>query len=208
MGSGGVVCWNVGDQVVDGSETLTSFRQAIYFVDTCGFLMHDTMIYHKRNFSHPEQTRYHQMFEYVFVLSKGKPKCFNPIIDKKNSTAGCVGNLGVNTFTNRDGTKSVRAKRITAAYGMRGNVWNGKTRGQEEVCEKLPHPAMMPKWLAHDLIVSWSNRGDTVLDPFAGSGTTGTAALELGRKAILIELNPDYIGLIKQRTFVTPSLPL
>jgi 16S rRNA G966 N2-methylase RsmD len=48
----------------------------------------------------------------------------------------------------------------------------------------------------------------TVLDPFAGSGTTGAVALELGRKAILIELNPKYVELIRKRCSVTPGLAL
>jgi DNA modification methylase len=205
---GGVLCWNVNDAVENGSETLSSFRQAIHFVDVVGFKMHDTMIYQKLNFSHPERARYHQIFEYVFILSKGSPRCFNPIKDKPNSTAGCVGNLGVNTFTERDGSKSERPKKITAQFGMRHNVWLGKTRGQEDMCEQLPHPAMMPKWLVRDLILSWSNTGDTIIDPMGGSGTTGQIAVELGRKAILIELNSQYIELIKQRTNVTPGLPL
>lgn len=197
---GGVLCWNVGDGVEDGSESVTSCEQKIFFRRACGFRVHDTMIYEKLNFSHPERARYHQMFEYVFVLSKGAPRCFNPIRDKKNATAGAVGNLGVNTFTERDGSKSERPKKLTAEYGMRGNVWRGKTRGQEDMCEQLPHPAMMPKWLARDLIRSWSNPGDTVLDPFSGSGTTAQMALELGRGAIAIDVNPDYAALIDRLT--------
>ena len=85
---GGIVCWNVGDSVVDGSETLTSFKQAIFFKEQCGFRVHDTMIYAKTNFGHPERARYHQLFEYVFILSKGQPRCFNPIKDKPNTWAG------------------------------------------------------------------------------------------------------------------------
>lgn len=208
METGGVVCWNIGDSVVDGSEALTSSKQKIFFREKCKFRIHDTMIYEKLNFSHPERIRYHQIFEYIFILSKGAPQTFNALRDKKNSTAGCVGNLGVNTFTERDGSKSERSKKITAEFGMRTNVWRGKTRGQEEMCQVMTHPALMPKWLAHDLILSWSNPGNTVLDPFAGSGTTGVEALELGRKAILIELNPKYVTLIEQRTDVTPGLAL
>lgn len=205
---GGVLCWNVGDGVVNGSETLTAFKQAVFFVEQCGFRMHDTMIYEKLNFSHPEKTRYHQMFEYVFILSKGAPRTFNPIVDKVNATAGCIGNLGVNTFTEADGSKSVRDKKVTAEFGMRGNVWRGKTRGQEDMCEALPHPAMMPKWLARDLILSWSNLGETVLDPMAGSGTVGKKALETGRRAYLIDKNQAYIDVIRQETNITPALAL
>lgn len=47
-----------------------------------------------------------------------------------------------------------------------------------------------------------------VLDPFGGSGTTGEVALELGRHAVLIELNPEYISLCHDRTNITPGLPL
>ena len=194
---GGVLCWNVNDMMIKGSESLTHARQGIYFVDRCGFNLHDTMIYEKSNFSHPEKVRYHQAFEYILILSKGSPRTFNPIKDKKNATAGCIGNLGTNTFTEKDGSKSVRSKKLTAEYGMRLNIWRGNTRGQEDMCVKLNHPAMMPKWLARDLILSWSNPGDTVIDPFAGSGTTGIEAEELNRNSVLIEINPDYIDLIR-----------
>lgn len=84
---GGVICWIVGDSTKNGSETLTSFKQALYFKEL-GFNIHDTMIYHKNNFSFPSKNRYHQKFEYIFVISKGKPKTFNPICDVKNKYAG------------------------------------------------------------------------------------------------------------------------
>lgn len=206
--AGGIVCWNVGDSIVDGSESLTSAKQKIFFHEKAGFQIHDTMIWKKPNFSNPETTRYHQVFEYVIILSKGRPRCFNPIKDKVNATAGRIGALGQNTFAKRDGTRSTRETYVTEQFGMRGNVWEGNTRGQEDMCESKPHPAMMPKWLAHDLILSWSNAGDVVLDPFAGSGTTGAQALELGRKSILIELKPEYLPVIHRQTDVTPGFAL
>lgn len=206
---GGIVCWNVGDSVVDGSETLTSSKQKIFFREVCEFRIHDTMIYEKHSFSHPERVRYHSLFEYIFILSKGAPCTFNPIKDKRNTTAGRPA-LGVNTFSRPNGTRFERATQggISAEFGMRGNVWRGLTRGQEEVCEGKAHPAMMPKWLARDLILSWSNPGDTVLDPFAGSGTTGKAAIENARNAILIEINEAYLPVIERECCVTPGLAL
>lgn len=200
---GGVLCWNVGDQVIDGSETLTSARQAIYFKDTAGFRVHDTMIYERLNFSSPEHIRYHQLFEYVFILSKGRPRCFNPIKDKQNANAGMPGTFGdVSTIRKPDGTMKPIGKgreRIIQQFGMRGNVWRGPTAGQENVCQSLPHPAMMPRWLARDLIASWSNPGDTILDPFGGSGTTGLEADRLQRDAILIDINPEYAQMARER---------
>jgi DNA modification methylase len=65
------------------------------------------------------------------------------------------------------------------------------------------HYATMPEDLVKPCILAGSRRGDVILDPFAGSGTTLKVALELGRKAIGIELNPQYVEMMKQRTNVT-----
>ncbi len=206
---GGIVCWNVGDSVVDGSETLTSFKQAIYFKDMAGFRVHDTMIYRKRNFSHPERMRYHQIFEYVFIFSNGEPRCFNPIRDKRNRWSGS-GTFGKNTIRERDGSMTTRKRNIINELGIRGNVWDCKTAGQENVCKALPHPAMMPFDLCRDLILSWSNPGDTVFDPFFGSGTTGAACVQTGRKCIGIEVNKEYCEIAAKRidmAFAHPACP-
>lgn len=200
---GGLLCWVVNDSMKDGCESLTSAKQKIFFVEQCHFRCR-TIIYQKRNFSHPNRDWYHSVFEYVFVLSKGKPRCWNPIIDRKNKTAGCVGNLGVNTFTERDGSKSVRAKKITTEYGKRHNVWLGNTRGQEDMCIELKHPAMMPKWLARDLIRSFSNPGDHVLDPMAGSGTVGQQAILLGREAASIDSKLEYVEMMRAADLKSP----
>lgn len=185
---GGVVVWNVADATIDGSESGTSFRQALKFMDL-GFKLHDTMIYEKGNFSNPSRTRYHQIFEYMFVFSRDRPSTFNPIKDKQVTTTGA---FGKNTVRNPDGTMSDRERKDYAAWGMRTNIWRMKTAGQENPCQSIDHPAKMPRAMAHDHIISWSNPSDTVLDPFAGSGTTGIEALKTGRKFIGIELAPEY----------------
>jgi site-specific DNA-methyltransferase (adenine-specific) len=177
----------VNDETIDGSESLTSCDQKIFFRRELGFRIHDTMFYGKLNFSHPEHVRYHQVVEYVFVLSKGEPRCFNPIKDKPNKSAGDPGSFGANTYGMPDGSRALRKRQTIAEFGMRTNLWMGNTRGQEEFGRKLPQPGMMPKWLARDLIISWSNQGDTVIDPHSGWGTTGLEAAKLGRNAILIE---------------------
>lgn len=203
MCDGGVICWNVGDSVIGGSETLSAFKQAIFFKDSVGFRVHDTMIYEKSNFGHPEKTRYHQLFEYIFILSKGKPRCFNPIKDKKNIYAG-TGALGVATMREADGSLKPRKRNIITEFGMRGNVWKCNTASQEAVCQALPHPAMMPRSLCRDLMLSWSREGDTILDPFFGSGTTGLVAQQHGRSCIGIELNAEYVKLAEKRCGIIP----
>lgn len=196
---GGVIVWNVGDQVINNSETGTSFKQALYFKEECGLNLHDTMIWQKPNFSNPSSTRYHQVFEYVFILSKGKPKTFNPIKDRKNIYAGSIGSYGKNTVTQQDGSKKIRESKVNSEYGMRHNVWLLKTAGQDGTSKKYKHPAMFTEEFAADHIKSWSNEEDVVLDPFMGSGTTGVASLKLNRSFIGIELDKGYFDDAKQR---------
>ena len=196
---GGMVVWVVGDATHNGSETGTSFRQALYFKEI-GFNIHDTMIYMKNNFSNPSSNRYHQIFEYMFVLSKGKPSTFNSIKDRKNVYGGQVGSWGKNTVRQKDGTKKENSKKIIEEYGQRYNVWQFKTskNGQEDSIA-YKHPAIFPIDLAKDHIKSWTNEGDLVYDCFMGSGTTAKASKLLNRNYIGSEINMSYQEIIEER---------
>lgn len=199
---GGVVIWVVGDATVDGDETGTSFRHALCFKET-GFLLHDTMIYAKSGFSNPSRNRYHQAFEFMFVFSKGTPKTFNPIKDRLNRWPGPWGR---NTKRQKDGCLVEAGERkAQEEFGMRYNVWKynvGKGNStRDEMAYK--HPAIFPEKLAEDHILSWSNPGDTVLDPMAGSGTTLKMAQKNCRNFIGIEISGEYCHIIKERV----SLP-
>jgi DNA modification methylase len=208
---GGVVCWNVGDSTLDGSETLTSCKQKIFFREQAGFIIHDTMIWQKVHVAAPNARHYHQMFEYIFVLGKGRITTFNPLVDKPNKFAGAAPfSYNSKRLVNGDikRTREQADRGVIADFGRRSNVWTGNSRAQESPCQTLPHPAMMPKWLARDLILSFSNPGDTVLDPFLGSGTAAIAALETGRNAIGIEISEEYCALARQLCHVTPGLAL
>jgi len=208
LSNGGVIVWNVGDQTQGGSETGNSFKQALHFKEHCGLNIHDTMIWVKPNFSNPSSNRYHQVFEYVFILSKGKPKTFNPIKDRKNVYSGKVGSYGENTSTQVDGSKKIRDRKVNTEYGMRHNVWIMNTAGQDGSSKTYKHPAMFTVNFAQDHIKSWSNEGDTVIDPFMGSGTTGVAAKNLNRNFIGIELDQEYFKVAKDRIeSVRPSNP-
>jgi len=197
---GGVVVWVVGDATVGGSETGSSFKQVLYFKDECGFRLHDTMIYLKNTFSNPDKVRYYQIFEYMFILSKGKPKTFNPIMDRKNRWGGFV-NWGRIVIRQKDGTLKEVGRKVVNEYGKRFNVWCyvvGKGFGhRDEIAYK--HPATFPERLPYDHVISWSNVGDIVLDPLCGSGTTLKMAERLDRVWIGIEINPEYCEIAKQR---------
>jgi DNA modification methylase len=189
---GGVCMWNVADATVNGSETGTSFKQALHAMEN-GLRLHDTMIYIKDNVNFPESVRYFSGHEYMFVFSKGPPKTFNPLIDRPNKWAGTVMH---GTDRQRDGSKTPISGegKLVKSVGMRFNWWRMTNNGRD-----TGHPAPMPYAMAHDHICSWSNHGDTILDPFMGSGTTLVACAKLGRHSIGIEIDPDYFDIACER---------
>lgn len=200
---GGVVVWVVGDATINGSETGTSFRQALYFKDVCGFKLHDTMIYLKNGASFPagkNSNRYSQVFEYMFVFSKGKPATANLLKDKPNKWAGSS-TFGVSSNRQKNGRIKKGSKRTVGEFGYRTNVWeipNGKGYSASDDIA-YEHPAIFPEQLAEDHIISWSNPGDIVLDPFLGSGTTAKMALLNNRNFIGFEISEEYCEIAEQR---------
>tara|TARA_R110002167_G_scaffold59421_3_gene168332 strand:+ start:192 stop:989 length:798 start_codon:yes stop_codon:yes gene_type:complete len=189
--NGGVVVWVVSDKTIKGSESLTSFEQANFAVK-CGFRLHDTMIWNKPSSPPTQHNRYQQKFEYMFVFSKGKPNTFNPLREK-SKTAGRVRkshrSMEGNHELNDEGTYKTADTKIV------GNVWS------VNICSErgINHPAKFPVELAQKHIQTWSNKGDIVLDPFMGSGSTGVACKRLGRKFIGIELDESYFNISKER---------
>ena len=195
---GGVVVWVVGDSTINGSESGTSFKQALYFKDI-GFNLHDTMIYEKSGCSLPSKNRYLQCFEYMFIFSKGKPKTYNLICDRENRFERWGKTKKVRE---KDGSFTVRETKPFNKYGRRYNIWRYVTGGQgntatDEFAHK--HPAIFPEKLAQDHIISWSNEGDLVFDPFVGSGTTGKMAILNNRNFIGVDISEEYCELSKER---------
>lgn len=192
---GGVIVWVVGDATINGSETGTSFKQALYFIE-CGFKLHDTMLFEKNSSSFPAKrtgNRYTQIFEYMFVFSKGKPKTAHLICDKENKWKNFT-NWGNNTNYNKDGelipTNNIKP---VPEFSPRNNIWK-YTVGFN--VNEGKHPAVFPYQLAEDHILTWSNEGDLIFDPFTGSGTTASAALCNNRKFIGSEIDKTYFDFI------------
>jgi len=196
---GGIVVWVVGDQVVKGGESCSSFKQALTFVEK-GFLLYDTMIYHKNGSPFPEKKRYSQVFEYMFVFSKGKPKTTNIIKDKKNKWAG-YSNFGKRMMRTKDGSMKEMPKFEINEYGARYNVWNYNTGKGYSTKDDIAfnHPAIFPEELAEDHILSWSNEGDVVLDPMCGSGTVLKMAKMNNRDYIGIDVDESYVKISEER---------
>lgn len=187
---GGVVVWVVADATVKGSETGTSFRQALYFKE-CGFNLHDTMIWEKDSPNYPCPIRYWNVFEYMFVLSKGKVSTANLLKDRKNKLAGQKMH---GTDRRADGSTCPKSGigNVTPEFNVRFNVWH-QPGYKFTKASATGHPAPFPESIATDHILSWSNPGDTVLDPFSGSGTTGKMSLLNSRRFIGIDISPAYV---------------
>lgn len=199
---GGVVVWVVGDATINGSESGTSFRQALKFMEA-GFKLHDTMIYEKNTSSFPAKrtgNRYTQIFEYMFVFCKDKIKTSNLICDKPNKWAGHT-NWGKNTNRLKNGKLQETSDiKPVPDFSPRNNIWKyniGKGFNSSDK-ESHEHPAIFPEQLAEDHIMTWSNEDDVVLDPFSGSGTTCKMAKKNKRKYIGFDISEDYCKLAEK----------
>ena len=199
----GTIVWIVSDATIDGSETGTSFRQALYFMEL-GFKLHDTMIYEKNGCAFPARrdgNRYSQIFEYMFVLSKDtKPKTANLICDKPNKWAGHIP-WGQATMRDKEGNRVERTQKPTPKFSPRNNIWRYSTGKGFTTKDNyaFEHPSKFPESLARDHILSWSNEDDLVLDPFAGAGTTGAISIETDRQFIGFEIDNKYYTICQQR---------
>lgn len=200
---GGVVAWVVGDKTKNGSESGTSFRTALKFIDV-GWNLHDTMIYEKNTSSFPARrngNRYTQIFEYMFIFSKGKPKTVNLLCDKPNKYAGHT-NWGKNTIRGADGVLTDVGKiKTVPTHSPRNNIWRYVVGGGYVTKDKFAHehPAIFPEQLAEDHILSWSNEGDLVFDPFCGSGTTLKMAKLNGRDYLGVDISSEYCDIAIRR---------
>ena len=188
---GGVIVWVVNDKTDKGTKSLVSFRQALYFQEI-GLNVNDVMIWRKTNpMPVVKQPRYQDVFEYMFVFSKGKPKTFNPIM----IPCKCAGQLYDSTTKNMDVETGRTHKTFNInSEKVKGNVWDIAVAQN-----KTGHPAVFPEQLVVDHILSWSNEGDTILDPFMGSGTTALACIKNNRKFTGIEVNKEYFDMANSR---------
>lgn len=203
---GGVVVWVVGDSVINRSESGTSFRQALYFMDL-GFKLHDTMIYEKNGPAFPapaNSNRYSQVFEYMFVFSKdGPPKTAKLIIDHANRWAGTLpfSKNKKGAFRTADGTLVERNAKPVPDFSARFNIWRINTGFNYTSKDKISfkHPATFPEQLANDHMITWSNEGDLVMDPMMGSGTVAKISVLNNRNYIGFEMGREYCDIIDIR---------
>ena len=197
---GGILAWVVGYETVKGSKSLDPLKQALFFKEQCGFTFYDHLIYEKSSFSFPDKTRYYNVWEHVFLMSKGKVKTFNPISDREVKYTQSRGKA---TQRQQDGSLKDTGRGIIQykKVSRRFNIWRYSTGYGNSTRDKIAykHPAIFPEKLAADVISSWTNQGDLVYDPMAGSGTTIKMAKLLKRNWIASEMSDEYCDIIKER---------
>jgi DNA modification methylase len=190
LSPGGVIVWVVSDATVKGGETLTSFKQALCFVEN-GLLLHDTMVWSKPNPIPRSHRRYEQAFEYMFVASNGPPATWVPV-KTKAIHAGQLRSGSIQKSTN--GVRSEKTNTgVIAAEKVEANVWNIANNSRTD------HPAAFPLVLVERHISTWCKKGQRVLDPFLGSGTSAIAAHNFGADFVGCELDEDYYNAAKHR---------
>lgn len=200
---GGVVVWVVGDATINGSETGTSFKQALYFMQ-CGFLLHDTMIYEKNNYIPLNHKRYEQTFEYMFVLSKGSPITFNGLTEKtvqrQFRKPEKVRGAGLDPQS-KTAKRSKIKPHWTKDDKLLGNIFRYNVGINQSSKDDIAfeHPAIFPELLVFDQMKTWSNENDIVYDPFMGSGTTARVAISINRKWVGSEISAEYCKIIEKR---------
>ena len=200
---GGCVVWVVGDGTINGGETGTSFKQALRFIEI-GFKLHDTMIYQKHNPTPNTGNgiRYQQSFEYMFVLSKGKPKTIHLLTEpRRNECNDRRTSRMIRRQRNIDGEFEEEHLYEIKQIVPKSNIWNYKVGLYNTTSDKIAfkHPAIFPEQLAIDHILSWSDENDIILDPFIGSGTVAKACIVTNRNYIGFEISDEYCSIANER---------
>ena len=200
LADGGVAVMVIQDQTKDFKKSLTSFRTIVAWCDA-GLSLFECLIYQRHGTPGGWwNKRFRVDHEYMPVFFKGeRPHYFDKL------------HLMVSTKTRH--RKQEFASRLTSgaiskkhnldapcnATKCRGTIWDYTSAKQRRDKRKNWHPATFPDELPLHHIQCWTRPGDTVLDPFLGSGTTAVACINTGRRFIGIERDPGYFDLAVSR---------
>jgi len=196
---GGVAVLVMQDGTKDFSKSMTTFTTATQWVSEVGFSLFECVIYHRDG--RPGawwNKRFRVDHEYILIFVKGKkPNRFNKEPLKIPAIHAGAKWHGTQRLT--DGSTIAISEKTQADTKCRGTVWRYKTSNTEGNKMKMQHPATFPDTLAKDVISCFSEVGDIVLDPMAGSGTVLVVAQNMGRESIGIEISEDYCQIARTR---------
>lgn len=195
---GGAVAMVMQDQTVNGAKTLTTFKTILDWCQTIGWRLWECPIYHRHGVDGGWWGRRLRVdHEYMPVFVKGqKPAYF----DKQPLKVPCKDAGKVNrtgSYRQKDGSLLPAGVRTVKPTKCPGTVWSISNGGKRT--KKHRHPATFPDRLPHDFILMLCPPAGRVLDPMAGSGSTGVAAAKLGRDFVGIDISPEYCALARER---------
>lgn len=191
---GGICSIVISDQIKNHRRDILTSKLIVDWVENKGLNLFETIIYHKHGRPGPWwNKRFRVDHEYILIFFKGdKPKYFNKehlMVPSKH------GEKKIKFPQRRTDGNFDRREMVVKNTKCRGTVWFYNTSNKDKIKEKLKHPATFPEKLCEDIILTFTEKGDLVVDPFSGSGTAPLCAYKLGRKFIGFELNQNYVDL-------------
>lgn len=196
---------NIKENVIGGQRDLYVYKLVIEMVEAQGWRFTEEYCWNKTNpFPTGNKRRLKDSFERCLHFTKTNRYKFFPNSSLVKSDSKWLAsekrrkNRGTHNVTNGSGLNM--SKRTASDMVRRGTVITGSTSNRN-----IEHPAAFPLYLPSIFIELMTEQGDTVCDPFMGSGTTGDAAKALGRKFVGVELNSGYFDHTSTR-LNTPDL--
>ena len=198
----GTFVLNIKEPALNG-ERHTYVMELILEMRNCGWLWTEEFVWHKKN-CYPGKwpNRFRDSWERLLQFNKAKKFKMN-----QEAVMVPVGDWYDSRMKNLSDTDKVRDEsKVGSGFGKKIDNWLGRQmvyptnvlHGATE-CGNRSHSAVFPYWLPEWFINLFTDPGDVVLDPFAGSGTTLFAALDLGRDAIGVEIHPPYLSKMQEQ---------
>lgn len=188
---------NIKEKAVDGERHTYVLELILALKQQAGFRWVEEYIWHKTT-SAPGRWKYRFRDAWERILHFSKTKDFKMNQEAVKVPIGDWTKARLRNMSNNDrsrqesSTRSGVGRRI-AAWEGRKKVFPSNVLYKPPVCHNTGHSAAYPEWLPEFFVLLFTDEGDTVLDPFFGSGTTGKVAHRLRRNSIGIEINRDYV---------------
>lgn len=198
----GTFILNIKERVFSG-ERHTYVIELILEMRKQGWLWTEEFIWYKKN-CHPGKwpNRFRDSWERCLQFNKNKK--FNMYQDKVMVPVGEWAKKRLKKLSKADKTRD--NSKVNSGFGKNVSNWVGREKVYptnvlhlSTECSNKNHSAVFPQSLPEWFIKLFTKKGDIVLDPFVGSGTTALVAKKLGRKYIGIDIKIDYCNMAKQR---------
>lgn len=195
---------NIKPHTYKGERDLYTFDLVCQLKRTVGFMFVEEYCWTKNAFPGSLKGRFKNAFEPIYHFTKNSPNkiTFNPVAcgtPMKEESIARTYRKQCGAPKNGSGMTGMNTTNIrNLVFARPSNVVN-VNNVSNQFSDKRLHPATFPEGLVEFFVKSFTNNGDTVLDPFMGSGTTGMVCKNLNRNFIGIELDSEYFKIAEKR---------